>query len=242
MKSNPIKKILVGSVVMAASLFFTINTVSAQRFHSHYVHYVHSGFRPTAHFAPIIRNYGNYGAPCRYARPCYGSPYVGGYFHYPTIGLRIGILPIGYTSFFLGGMPYYYANSVYYRRVNENNYEVIAPPLGAKLPQLPKNARVVYIDGNKYYELDGKYYQEELNSRNQVLYTVVGTNGSLNQPSSQGNANTYHEPQVGDVYNQLPEQCELVTLNGKQYYLSKSNIFYEAVRNGNGVVYKVVGK
>jgi len=41
----------------------------------------------------------------------------------------VPVLPVGYTTVYYSGVPYYYANDAYYTWVPaENQYEVVAPP------------------------------------------------------------------------------------------------------------------
>jgi len=176
--------------------------------------------------------YGHGGYGRGYFSPYYVYPY------YPTLGLRLGFLPFGYYSFYWDDYPYYYYNSVFYRRTDDNNYEVVTPPLGAHVPTIPNNSRAVMIDGNKYYESSGTYYQEEIDANNQIQYVVVGVDGVLNQPQSQVN----REPQVGDIVPQLPNGCTTVFLNGQKYYEGPNNIYYQEVQDGDRIVYKIVGK
>ena len=45
------------------------------------------------------------------------------------VGVFVPVLPIGYTTVYFGGVPYYYANDSYYEWVAaQNQYEVVAPP------------------------------------------------------------------------------------------------------------------
>ena len=111
------------------------------------------------------------------------SPYAV-YPFYPTLGLRLGWLPFGYYSFYFDGFPFYYYNSVFYRRTDDNYYEIVSPPLGARVTSIPNNAKIVNVNGNRYYECNGTYYQEESDGNNNVVYHVVGTNGELNQYKS----------------------------------------------------------
>jgi hypothetical protein len=47
----------------------------------------------------------------------------------PPIGVFVPILPPYYTTVWIGGMPYYYANDTYYSWVpDQNGYEVVDPP------------------------------------------------------------------------------------------------------------------
>ena len=50
----------------------------------------------------------------------------------PPLGLYVSVLPPYYTTVWFGGVPYYYANDVYYRRREvDNAYEVVEPPTDA---------------------------------------------------------------------------------------------------------------
>jgi len=58
----------------------------------------------------------------------------------PPIGVFVPILPPFYTTLWIGGVPYYYANDTYYEwRADENGYEVVEPPgdQGATTTQPP---------------------------------------------------------------------------------------------------------
>ena len=47
----------------------------------------------------------------------------------PPVGVFVPILPVGYTTVYFGGVPYYYANDAYYQWVpDQNQYEVVTPP------------------------------------------------------------------------------------------------------------------
>lgn len=55
----------------------------------------------------------------------------------PPIGIVVPILPPFYTTLWFGGVPYYYANDVYYTwRADLNGYQVVAPP-EEKTPSQP---------------------------------------------------------------------------------------------------------
>jgi uncharacterized protein DUF6515 len=49
----------------------------------------------------------------------------------PPVGIRLAVLPPSYSTIWIGGMPYYYANGIYYTAVpNTAEYVVVAPPPG----------------------------------------------------------------------------------------------------------------
>ena len=109
----------------------------------------------------------------------------------------------------------------------------------------------------------GTYYQAYLNQNNERWYNVVGNHGVLNQqnepPVVQGGTynpqvpnNTpttetpstpvYREPQIGDIVNQLPDNSEVVYLNGQKYFESPTKVFYQEVVYNGKITYKIVGK
>ncbi len=178
----------------------------------------------------------------RYQRGYYYRPYGSSFqFVIPPFGIRISSLPIGYRRIYVGRSPYYYYGGVYYRPYARNQYEVIKPPLGAVVNDLPPGSKVTVIDGKKYYEQGGTYYEETITSNNRLEYTVVGTDGVLNTDNTQ-NAPIDAGPQVGDRFDDLPEDSKAVVINGEKLYTSPSGLYYKEVISGNKVYYEVVGK
>ena len=159
----------------------------------------------------------------------------------PPFGVRIGTLPYGYRSFYIGPNPYYYYNGNYYRPY-ANEYETVAPPLGAVVDELPPAAKVKVIDGQKYYELNGTYYQEEINGNNELSYRVVGTDGVLNTENANDERNVSSEPSIGDRIDRLPGDSKAVVIQGQKLYSSPSGLYYKEVIEGNKVHYELVGK
>ncbi|MBC7650781.1 MAG: hypothetical protein H7101_03435, partial [Deinococcales bacterium] len=167
----------------------------------------------------------------------------------PSIGFNVNTLPYGYYPFNFGRNYYYYHNNTFFRRNNNRNFEVVSAPIGAKLPELPRDAKTVIIDGVRYYELGGTYYQETYNNNNDVLYEVVGVNGRLltNQNNFYNNNQGYNNQNnrilsEGDIVDRLPEQCRIITVNGQTLYVSADNIYYQKETDSNGIYYKVVGR
>lgn len=185
------------------------------------------------------------GVPYHYANGYYYRPY-GNYYRVvaPPRGIRVSILPAGYWSVQVGAFPFFYFDGVFYRQsavaaapgAQENNYEVVDAPVGAQVPAIPQDAKVVVINDNKYYEVDGTYYSEIIKDNGQIWYEVAGKNGQLNTPEAAP------QPQVGDRYEQLPETCKVVVLNGQKYYVSATNQYYQEVIEGNRIYYQLVAK
>ncbi|MCW3093586.1 MAG: hypothetical protein JWP81_4655 [Ferruginibacter sp.] len=204
------------------------------------------GYNPYYNYRPVVR-------PRIYYHPPYRLPYR--YNHYgPSFGVRIGILPFGYSEFFIGRDPYYYYDGIYYRPYQSGGYVVTQPPLGATVKHLPTGAKVTVIDGQKYYELGGTFYQERITSNNKVRYEVVGTDGVLNTtnadaednddtsqaPVEQNNNNVV--PANGTVVSQLPAGCTSVVINQQKYYISGGGVYYQEQVDGNNIIsYRVAG-
>ncbi|MCR8557527.1 hypothetical protein KXD93_07735 [Mucilaginibacter sp. BJC16-A38] len=158
-----------------------------------------------------------------------------GYYGYPHLGFYLGVLPFGYYPFYWGSSLYYYYGGVFYSPYDNGGYQVTEPPVGAGVPSLPDDAQPIKIDGVQYYELSGVYYKETVDDKGKKIYVVAGKDGVLNTGDSVTDPNAdVAAPQVGDVVNQLPDDCRKVTLNGKKYYVSPNNIYYEKVTGPDG--------
>ena len=242
-------------VLSLASVIISSN-LNAQRGRHYERRGYHSYYsRPIVSIGFGYRNYGYY--------PYYSPPYR----YYPGglyFGMRIGALPFGYSSIYVGPNQFYYYDGIYYRPYGGDEYEVTAPPLGAKVPQLPRNAKAVVIDGQKYYESNGTYYKEEITDSNDMLYKVVGTNGKLNtgnnvnsdnniddnnnssNNSDSNNSNVQNDDRgsvkIGDRVDELPADSKAVVINKQKYFQAPSGYYYQEVVDGNKIHYEVVGK
>lgn len=186
-------------------------------------------------YRPGYRPGGGYIRPGYGYRPSYG--YYGYHNYYrPFIGFRLNVLPYGYYPFYFGPDQYYYSGGLFYRQY-ENNYQVVVPPVGAEVPNLPSDANLVTIDGVDYYEYKGVYYTQGTNADGKTVYVVAGKDGVLN--TTDGPVDTH---QIGDIINQLPEGCREVTIKNEKYFVSPDDVYYEEVINGNTTSYRVIGK
>ncbi|MGC4101593.1 DUF6515 family protein [Ferruginibacter sp.] len=275
MKRNTKLPLTIFVLVLALAIS---TSVSAQRRYNdrgrHYGGYYSYNYRPVRPSVSI--NIGrppvyHYARPY-YSRPVYRAPYSYSYVHFgPAFGFRINILPVGYYPFYIGANPYYYYDGVYYRPYSGGGYEVTAPPLGATVKHLPSGAKVTVIDGVKYYELGGTFYQEEISAKNKLSYRVVGTDGVLNtgagteedapapppppvidndNDNSQATTNdkvipapqpTNTTPEVGTRFDRLPEGSKTVILKKEKYFVSPAGVYYQEVIDGNTIRYEVTG-
>jgi hypothetical protein len=243
-------------VIVLALLLFTTDA-SAQRYRSNRGNgrannYYSYNYRPARPYIAVnIGRYNNYRQPY-YSRPVYRTH---SYIHFgPSFGVRISVLPVGYYPFYVGPNPYYYDNGVYYRPYNGGGYEVIQAPLGATVKHLPSGTKLTVIDGQKYYELGGTYYQEEITEKNQLRYKVVGTEGVLNtgegvttNDNTPGTAADKAEmkakilPETGARFDKLPEGSKTVIIKKEKYYLSPDGVYYQEVVDGDNIRYEVTG-
>ncbi|MCF8341666.1 MAG: DUF6515 family protein [Chitinophagaceae bacterium] len=192
------------------------------------------------------------GNPYYYSGGLFYKPFGGNYqVIHPPLGIRVGILPTGYWSLRMGNLPYYYFNGIFYKQQNKE-YEVVKAPVGAQVPAIPRDAKVMVVDGSKYYEYNGTYFKEFINQDGQIWYTVEGKNGVLNTDNNNNPNNNIqpstinNQPQnlakIGDVLDQLPNDAKTIVINGKKYFVTANNVYYEEFIDGNSLKYKVVGQ
>lgn len=101
----------------------------------------------------------------------YNNRYIG---MEPPIGYHFRSLPLGYRIIRdAAGLYYYYRGIFYIMNRDYNEYEVIDPPIGAIVFDLPYEAERVLIDGKICYQFNGTLYRR-VNTRKGRAYRVVG--------------------------------------------------------------------
>ena len=166
-------------------------------------------------------------------------------------------MPLGYRSIYVGGDPFYYYNGIFYQPYN-NNYRVVAPPVGAEVAELPDGAKAVVIDGRKYFEFHGTYYKENIHDNGEIWYIVTGKNGELTNPSQTQpqyepqpqaqpapvpNANPeFDVPAIGSQVNTLPEGYKTIVLNNQKYFVGPDDTYYQEEIRNNQIYYRIVRK
>ena len=233
-----------------------------------------SRFSSPRNYVSITNNYRgynsnrfNYGLSYNYYpsyqyRSIYQSPYV--YAHFgPAFGFRINVLPFGYNPFYIGNNPFYYYQGIYYRPYIDGGYEVTAPPLGAIVKHLPDRVKVTIINGQKYFELGGTFYEGEISAKNKLQYRVIGINGVINTSDlvedrnndtsdvkvtgndyapSVNATNDIKINQDGQKIDQLPANSKVVIINKQKLYLTPNGIYYkEIIDADNKLTYECVG-
>lgn len=96
-----------------------------------------------------------------YGAGLYYRYYGGNYVLVPApIGFRLAVLPVGYSTVWVNGSPYYYFQGNYYQTLEGTaEFVVVTPPKEAVLDTLPEGAQQVEINGNSYYEYGGTLYK-----------------------------------------------------------------------------------
>ncbi|MBO9619463.1 MAG: hypothetical protein J7539_10550 [Niabella sp.] len=162
-----------GMFLLGALLLLANSSFAQYRRHMPRPRYYHYRSAPRVSVGIGVGGYGP-------MRPYYGYARPGFSFGFGLpIGAFYGSLPIGYSRFYFGGIPYYYYDNTYYIQSNQG-YEVVAPPLGGTLQHLPRGTRLVRINGQNYYEFNGTYFSPDIDGSGRKYYVVVGTNGELN--------------------------------------------------------------
>jgi hypothetical protein len=86
----------------------------------------------------------------------------------PPVGLFVATLPAFYTTVWLGGVPYYYANQTYYQwAADQNGYVVVDPPAGADQPGAPPPgaAAATAADNVYIYPRNGQTQEQQAADR-----------------------------------------------------------------------------
>jgi len=154
----------------------------------------------------------------------------------PKFGMQVEAIPNESLAFHIGPTSYYYYKGIYYRPYG-TGFMVIAAPMGAVVYQLPPGATRTEIDGEKYYESNGTYYKEGIDSGNRFSYTVVGADGESDQDSHAGQSST---TKVGYRTDELPAHCRPVMIDGERLYATASGQYYKKIFEGDKVYYELV--
>ena len=120
----------------------------------------------------------------------------------PPIGLFLTVLPPFYTTVWFGGLPYYYANDVYYQWYpDQGGYVVVDPPPGADQPNAtPQSAPAAPAADNFYiYPRNGQTDQQTQNDRYECHSWAVNQTGfdpTRSQQQSTGSSADYRRAMV----------------------------------------------
>jgi hypothetical protein len=165
------------------------------------------------------------------------------------------MLPYGYRTFYIGDDDFYYYNGIYYRHYDDY-YEVVTPPVGAEVAEIPDGARPVVIDGHKYYEYNGTYYRETPHANGEMWYTITGKDGVMtgtpendpynNNVSPDSDNLNYsappvnNGPEIGSEVTSLPDNTHTVLVNNQKYFVTQDEVYYQERIDNNQIYYRVV--
>lgn len=104
----------------------------------------------------------------------YGDGYIA---VVPPTGMRIAVLPVGYTRIVVGPQVYFYHSGVYYTETqsddSETSYEITKPPVGAVITEIPEDAEEVVIDEDTLYIHNDIFYKKVILETGETAYKVV---------------------------------------------------------------------
>ena len=242
---KPIKSLAIISAIFLFC-FSTIQEVFAQvrvdvgignrpRYYKSSHYYPYNRPRSIVVVSPTLRFASPYRSNTYYNRPLIVNRYYydGGYHPYPfyyrpfsrrSFGISINVLPRGYYPFYFGRTRYYYSDGLYYHPY-QGYYQTIAPPLGAFVPSLPRNATAVNINNETYYEYNGTYYQRTYNSIGK--YEVVGVDGVLKTDTHANSIEDNNKaPTADQSVTSLPQNFKTIVLDNKVYYVTPAGEYF----------------
>ena len=88
---------------------------------------------------------------------------------------RLGLV----QSYAYANQPYFYQDGVFYIEKSNGNYEVIVPPAGALVKDLPDDYDTITLDGNEFYKVDDTVYRLTLVDGSPYLEVLGQMYGSL---------------------------------------------------------------
>lgn len=88
---------------------------------------------------------------------------------------RLGLV----QSYAYSNQPYFYQDGVFYIEKSNGNYEVIVPPAGALVKDLPDDYDTITLDGNEFYKVDDTVYRLTLVDGSPYLEVLGQMYGSL---------------------------------------------------------------
>jgi hypothetical protein len=96
----------------------------------------------------------------------------------PPPGLVISALPPYYSTVWIGGVPYYYADNVYYSwQPDQNGYTVVDPPANADAPTPPPAGPARSGDDLMVYPKNGQSQEQQAADRYECHGWAKGQSG-----------------------------------------------------------------
>ncbi len=133
------------------------------------------------------------------------------FWHDFAFGHRLGVLPVGYLSLAIGGVPYCYYDGIYYQPV-DGGYQEVYPPVGADISGLPDGAIPIAVGAMTYYYAGGAFYLQQADGTFSIVPPPLGAvvpelpPGAVQVTVPEGPAyqfnGTYYEPVFYDGVTQ----------------------------------------
>jgi len=95
------------------------------------------------------------------------------HFHDFAFHRFIPVLPVGFLTLEVGGVPYYYDDGIYYQPM-AGGYQEVYPPVGAAVPGPPEGSIPVEAGGQFYYYAGGAFYLQQPDGTYQIAPTPIG--------------------------------------------------------------------
>lgn len=104
----------------------------------------------------------------------------------PPIGIMIPMLPPTYTTLWVRGAPYYYANGIYYAATPDRSYTVVAPPAGVEIAQpVPQSPDAGNLPEQVIYPRNGQSAEQMEADRQDC------NRWAMTQPKAQSDASVF---------------------------------------------------
>jgi len=88
-----------------------------------------------------------------------------------SVGSVVPSLPRFYDTLWAANARYYFAEGSFYQ-ATDSGYQVVAPPIGIEVDQIPRTAEMVKVKGQQYFHYHDIYYQA-FYSGSGLVYKVV---------------------------------------------------------------------
>jgi hypothetical protein len=137
--------------------------------------------------------------------------------------LLIATLPPRYETVVYSGTTYYYANGTYYI-LSGSQYRVVPAPVNVVVVNPPAEINIVIVGDAEYGYSNGVYYEAEapVEDTGDPTFRVVA-------------------PPIGATVTELPEDAEMRSANGQDYFVY-DDTWYQPFYAGSNAVYVVVEK
>jgi len=95
------------------------------------------------------------------------------HFHDFVFHRFIPVLPIGFLTLQVDGVPYYYYDGIYYQTM-AGGYQEVYPPVSAAVPEPPDGSIPIEAGGQTYFYAGGAFYLQQPDGTFQVAPTPIG--------------------------------------------------------------------